>query len=94
MAFWKPPYKFRWTPDNRGIGTDALAFEQPGIAIQQNFNLPRYNVRGEIGPYEGGYVKLAQDVPSVSLRGDGVYLAGDLQLQALVDFERQAKNGR
>lgn len=79
-------YRYRPGPVGLGVGVSNMALEQPGRAIDADFYSPRYNVRGALvttlpmSPNPG-----APSVPAFDLRGNGVYLSGDMALQSLIE---------
>lgn len=83
-------YKYRPGPVGLGVGVSNMALEQPGRAIDPDFYSPRYNVRGDLrtllpaSPNPG-----APSVPAFDLRQNGVYLSGDMALQALIDMQKR-----
>jgi hypothetical protein len=86
------PYRYRAGPDRLGIGVDNMALERPPIASDFSTYGPRYNVRGDFAPFRGAaQFPLAPLVPNVGLRANGVYLSGDMALQALTDFNKANK---
>ena len=81
------PYFYRPGPDRLGIGVDNFALERPGIPVDEPIYGSRYNVRKSFAPLMGGsQFPLAPAVPAVDLRANGVYISGDMALQALADF--------
>jgi len=83
------PYRYIPGPDTLGIGVENMALAQPGLAQFSNYWSPRYNVRGDLGPYAPAFIQTAVEGPSVSLRGNGVYLSdGDVALQSLIEFNK------
>lgn len=86
------PYNYRAGPNTLGIGVENMALERQPIAVDFSTYGPRYNVRGDFAPFLGaGQFPLAPSVPAVSLRANGVYLSGDMALQALTDFNKANK---
>lgn len=85
------PYRYRAGPAALGVGVENLALEMPGRAIDADFYSPRYNVRGSISPRFLTVPNTGQRLPEYDLRGNGVYLSGDIALAALV--EAQNKGG-
>lgn len=84
-------YSYRETPSTLGVGVENMALRQPGLAISMNYYAPKYNVRGDLGPWKPGYVKYYQDMPFRDLRADGVYMSGDLALAALSEMANENK---
>ena len=83
------PYNYRAGPSTLGIGVDNMALLRQPIAVDFSTYGPRYNVRGDFGPFQGaGQFPLAPAVPFVGLRANGVYLSGELALQNLTDFNK------
>lgn len=83
------PYSYRAGPNTLGIGVENMALLRPGVAVDQPNYGPRYEVRGSINPFMGGaFYPVAPHGPYISLRADGVYLSGQMALQALADFEK------
>lgn len=80
------PYNFRAGAKGIGIGAENMALIQPTTLPVDSIYAPRYNVQRSLGPYGGGALKYAQELPYVSVKGQGVYLAGDMAMQALIDF--------
>lgn len=83
-------YRYRQGPVALGVGVSNMALEQPGRAIDADFYSPRYNVRGGISPC-GSMIGNpgTVSVPFNDLRANGVYLSGDIALQALIDLNRE-----
>lgn len=89
------PYTYIPGPNTLGIGIDNFALIRPGIATDEPNYGPRYNVRLSIAPCEGGQqFPLAPNGPSNDIRHNGVYLSGDMALQALADFNDQMSGKR
>lgn len=86
------PYRYRAGPNTLGIGTENLALEQPGRAIDQDFNSARYNIRKEFKTQFPTFPNMGQALPSVDLRASGVYLSGDLELAALIQSYNERQN--
>lgn len=85
--FSSGPYVFNPNPENLGQGSRALGF----VTTLKDVPLTGWNAGGV--PYQrqmhvtqSPQVFAPQMVTDVSLRGNGVYLAGQLTLQALQDF--------
>jgi hypothetical protein len=86
--------RYLFTPDNRGVGTSNLAYERNQTPPIYSLYGPRYNVQKTLAPTAGARMKLAQDVPIVSIEGNGSFMQGQMALQALVDTAaEQAKKG-
>lgn len=84
------PYSYIPGPNTLGIGIDNLALQRPGIPIDEPIYGERYNVRMSLSPLCGAMqYPLAPSGPSNSLRQNGVYISGDMALQALADFEKE-----
>lgn len=86
-AITNGPYRYRAGPANLGVGVDNLALEQPGRAIDADFYSPRYNVRGQINLRFPTFANTGQYLPEYDLRGNGVYLSGDMKLAGLLEAE-------
>lgn len=80
------PYHFRPGVRGIGIGAENMALIQPTTLPVDSIYAPRYNVQRSMYSYSGGALKLAQELPFVSVKGQGVYLSGEMAMQALVDF--------
>lgn len=88
------PYRYRAGPSTLGIGVDNMALERNPIAVDFNRYGPRYNVQRDFAPFLGAsQFPTAVYGPKNDLRANGVYLAGDLALQALTDFNKRTKQG-
>lgn len=86
------PYRYRAGPDTLGIGVDNMALERNPIAVDYSTYGPRYNVQRDFAPFLGAaQFPIAPQVPKVGLRANGVYMSGDLALQALTDFNKANK---
>ncbi len=81
------PYRYRTGPATLGVGVENLALEQPGRAIDQDYNSPRYNIRGGFVTQFPTFPNIGQALPDTDLRASGLYLAGTFDLQPLVDAE-------
>jgi hypothetical protein len=75
--------RYRVGPSSLGVGVSNLAMEQPGRAVDGDFYSPRYNVRGGINLRAPQIATSMQMLPAYDLRGNGVYLTGDIKLQGL-----------
>jgi hypothetical protein len=84
-------YNFIRTPENRGVGTGAMALARPQTDPIQSLYGPRYNVQRHLGPSAPAFMKWRNQVVPVSILGNGSYLQGQLALQALVDMEKGRK---
>lgn len=88
------PYNYRAGPNTLGIGVENMALVRPPITVDPPIYGPRYNVRNSFSPLVGAaQFPFVQSVPFVGLRGHGVYLSGDMALQALTDFNKSNKMG-
>lgn len=75
-------------PSGIGTGVERLGFDKPQTdPIYAPYDR-RHTVRGDLNPVNEGTMKLVQDFQSVSLRGNGVYLSGQMALQALAQFQQ------
>lgn len=84
------PYSYVSRYRDIGQGAEIFALAGPMLPISATAYGPRYNVGGSINPILGAQAYSPKEGPQVSLRANGVYMAGDLALQALV--EMKAKN--
>jgi len=82
------PYRFVDRFDNIGIGVEDMGFTQPTTLPVDSIYAARYNVQMTLAPQAPGYLKQQQNLVPVGLRANGVYMSGELALQALVEFER------
>ncbi len=82
-------FRYKNTPDNIGVGVENIALSRPHGPVMGGTYGPAYNVRKSVDILSKGFVQLAQDLPTVDLRANGVYLSGEMALQALSDFENQ-----
>jgi hypothetical protein len=84
------PYEYIPGPNTLGIGIDNFALVRPGIATDEPNYGPRYNVRKSFAPLRGAsQFPVNVSGPKNDLRHNGVYLSGDVALQALADFNDQ-----
>lgn len=74
---------YRAGPASLGVGVSNLALEQPGRAVDQDFYSPRYNVNRGMTIGFPTVPNTGQLLPDYDLRGNGVYLSGDMALAAL-----------
>lgn len=87
------PYKFVRKIFGVGIGVEALALEQPQtLPAVDGFTGARYRVRGQLEPQAPGFIKEGQLFQPVALRGNGLDLHGQFELQALADLTAGSKN--
>lgn len=83
-------YRYRPGPVGLGVGVTNMALEQPGRAVDADFYSARYNVRAGIAPTASMVANPgAVSVPYYDLRQNGVYLSGDIALQALMEQRQQ-----
>lgn len=85
------PYSYVSRYRDIGQGAEIFALAGPMLPISATTYGPRYNVGGSINPILGAQAYSPKSGPNADLRANGVYLAGDLSLQALVEFN--AKKG-
>lgn len=78
------PYRYDAGPNTLGVGVENLALVQPGRAIDSDYNSPRYNVQRNFDLGFQTVPNTGQRLPDYSLRGNGVYLSGTLELQGLI----------
>lgn len=85
MAFF-----FQYRPgfaSGPGVGTEGLGLMKPQTdPIYAPYDR-RHTVRGDLVPTGEGINKLIQDFQPVNIRGNGVYLQGQMDLQALAQFQ-------
>lgn len=81
------PYSYVSRYRDIGQGAEVFALAGPMLPISTTTYGQRYNVRGSINPILGAAAYSPKDGPQADIRGNGVYLAGDLALQALVDMK-------
>ena len=95
-------YGYKNNPVGLGIGVEKLGFQQPTTLPIDSIYAARYNVRETLDPYSGaGLIRgvnlhgqfRQSEIVDVSLRGNGLYFAGDLALEALIEFEKAKANG-
>jgi len=77
------PYTYGATRTDRNIGSNNQAFGRPYMPVESGQYGPRYNVRGNLDSYASAGLVIAQSLPSVSLRANGVYFAGAFGTTAL-----------
>lgn len=88
------PYNYRAGPERLGIGVDNMALERQPIAVDAPNYGPRYNVHGSFSPLAGAaQFPYAPIGPMVSTKGHGVYMSGDMALDALTNFNKANKLG-
>lgn len=74
-------------PSGIGTGTERLGFMKPQTdPLYAPYDL-RHSVRGDLKPTALGTLKLEQLFQPVGIRGNGVYLQGQMALQALAQFQ-------
>lgn len=81
-------FQFRpGVPSGIGVGVEGLGLMKPQTdPIYAPYDR-RHSVRGALVPTGEGINKLVQDFQPVSIRGNGVYLSGQMALQALAQFQ-------
>ncbi len=77
------------TPVGLGVGTSNLAYAPVARLPKQSPYNPRYNVQGQLAPTAPAYYKPMQDVPTISIEGNGLAMQGQMALQSLTDLEAQ-----
>lgn len=90
------PFKFKKTGSGSlGTGVSDLAFLKPQTNAQMTLTGAGRVVRGVLDPLQRTpQVMALQATTDVSLRGNGVYLAGQMVMQSLTDFEKKNREGR
>lgn len=84
----KPLYQYTPGPATLGIGVGNLGLAQPQTLPLLNYTGGGRPVRRDLAPLATTpQVFAPQTVTPVSLRGNGVYLSGQVVLQALTDFK-------
>lgn len=84
------PYSYVSRYRDIGQGAEIFALAGPMLPISATAYGERYNIRGSINPILGAQAYSPKFGPQADIKANGVYLAGDLALQALV--EMKAKN--
>lgn len=84
MAFYL--FKKSRVSGDIGTGADAAAFCQSHTLPVLDPYTRRYAVQGQLISLAGGFVKSVQDVTQVSLRGNGSYMQGQMELQKLAEL--------
>jgi len=86
------PYDYNPTPLDNGQGTRGLGFVVTQADVPRTaWNAGGAPTRRQMHVHQSPQVFAPQTVSDVSLRGNGVYLQGQMILQALQDFEAQQK---
>lgn len=83
------PYSYTSRYRDIGQGAEIFALSGPVIPISATAYGPRYNIRGSINPILGAAAYSPKFGPKVDIKANGVYLSGDLSLQALAEFNAQ-----
>lgn len=81
-------YRYKAGPVGLGVGTENMALEMPGRAVDQDFYSPRYNVRGTLAPLAPANSAYAQKGPDMDLQANGLYLATPMTFTPLSGGER------
>jgi hypothetical protein len=85
------PYGYVAGPSTLGIGVDNLALIRGKLAIDEPIYGPRYNVRRDFAPLTGAsQFPLGNIGPLTDIRGDGVYLSGQLVLGQLTETRKNS----
>lgn len=84
MAFYN--FKKSRVSGDLGTGADAAAFCQSQTLPLLDPYTRRYTVQGQLISLAGGFVKTVQDITPISLRGNGSYLQGQMELQKLAEL--------
>lgn len=82
-------YNYVAGPRDLGVGVDNFALVKPDITPFMNYYGPAYNIHKSFktrvpAMVSDGIIEL----PRADLRANGVYLSGQMALQALSDFEK------
>lgn len=77
------PYTFGNTETNKGIGSGSAAFGRPYYPLASGQYGPAYNVKRNLDTNSNAGLVLAQSLPSVDLRANGLYFSGDFSLLPL-----------
>jgi len=86
---YSPPYGYIRTPDNLGQGAEIYALVQPGLPPRSSSTNQRSLVRKQFQITSiGNPPANLQSLPVTDLRANGVYLSGQMELQALSDFQK------
>lgn len=73
--------------DAPGAGADGLGLLKPQTdPMADGFNVPGYAIRRSFAPQAIAYVKYGQQFADASLRGNGIDLQGQLELQRLAQL--------
>jgi len=74
--------------ENLGVGTRNLGFvRNQSIPVDSTYLGPQWNIKRSFGPVNNpGYMKLAQELVPVGIRGSGLGISGQYTLSQLVDF--------
>lgn len=91
MAF---PFTFaKRDTEKLGVGVSDLAFGRPSTLPILDWKGGGLNVRRNLSVLQPAQVYAPHSVTNVGLRGNGVYLADQLQLQGLLDLQAAKKSG-
>lgn len=81
------PYRFVRKLFGVGVGVEVLGLEQPQtLPAYDGWMRPRYQVQRQLDPQAPGFVKYGQQYQPVALNGNGLYLQGTFELQALAQL--------
>ena len=87
------PYSYKEGRACYGIGVDNMALVRPHGPVPGGTYSPAYNVRRSVNLLSPAFVLESPSYPYVDLRGNGVYLSGDIVLGSLSDPE-SGNNGK
>lgn len=87
------PYRYRAGPVGLGVGVENLALIQPGLTPPFNFDAPRYNVRGSMNPFANATIPNWQSLPTMDLRGNGLFISGEWDLPTIFNLEGKGGEG-
>lgn len=87
-------FNYLVTPIGLGVGTSNLAYNPIARLPQQSPYNPRYNVQGQLAPTAPAYFKATQNVPTVSIEGNGLAMQGQMALQSLMELDRDKDKGK
>lgn len=90
--FRNGPWSYRAGPNTLGIGVDNMALLRQGVGVDMPNYGPRYSPQKSMVPLAGAQqFPIVQSLPAIGIRANGAYVSGAMQLQALVDFNKDNK---
>jgi len=91
---FKSFFSFLKSTDNIGVGTGDLGYRRSTtIPVDSTYLGPQWNIKRSLGPLNNpGYMKLAQELVPVGIRGSGLGISGQYSLGQLITFDPKPGN--